>query len=311
MNDQFATIYSDLTTEPPDPVKFKASNNCTSGSGLGRQISTAGYVIEDLEHPAAKTINALAPVTKEHRSDLKKSTANSGFENAAKKIFTKELLTSNLVDISRTETLSNYGVSSFEEDLRMSLIAESKKRRKAGKTIGGNQVKNTDNSGFAYTLNTVRFSKVTIQEYPLQPGRNPGGNKGCPLAIGWEPISTETVDLDVFEASRTGHRRGKEQLKLVSEHREHILLEMGYTSNEIAAATKSANKARRGRYETIARLKSTRSLEMLEDFRDNLHNFVTFGMKKRREEQFLAPFNDPGKTPRDETTVRRNLGIST
>merc|ERR1712238_539442 len=29
--------------------------------------------------------------------------------------------------------------------------------------------------------NVVHFSNVTIQEYPIQPGDNPGGNTGCPL----------------------------------------------------------------------------------------------------------------------------------
>ena len=145
---------------------------------------------------------------------------------------------------------------------------------------------------FVPPRNNVRFSKITIQEYSLQPGCNPGGNKGCPLTIGWEPISCETVDLDVFEDSRSGNRRCKDQLKLVSEHREHILRKMGYTTNEIMASTKSANKARRARFQTIAQLKSTKSLEMVEDFRDSLNNFITLGRKKRHEEKFLAPFKN-------------------
>jgi len=144
--------------------------------------------------------------------------------------------------------------------------------------------------------NVVHFSNVTIQEYPIQPGDNPGGNTGCPLTIGWDVIGLPvTVPLDKYEKFRycddSIHcRRPSSQLILVSSHREHILRQLGYSNKSINAGTKAANQTRRNRYQTIARLKSSKYEEFLEVIRKNVHILITCGQKKRRERKYLEPY---------------------
>lgn len=267
MEDQFAIYYSDLTTTSPDHVQFDTA------------YSSPTVMVEELHHPAAKTINVLSP---EKRSFVE-SSSSSDFEiSTANKIYTKELISSNTVDQAReTETLSEYGVSTFDRDMHECHIAEKVNRLKAE----GNPT-----TAKTSTKKGVRFSSITIQEYSLQPGVNPGGTKGCPLTIGWKPISKDTLDLDVFESVRTKHRRNHDQLKLVSIHREQVLREMGYTMRDIMEGTKEATRARRHRYSTIARLKSTDSQEIIEDLQRNVQNLVSFGSKRRKERKFLAPY---------------------
>ena len=130
---------------------------------------------------------------------------------------------------------------------------------------------------------------------------NPGGTKGCPLTIGWEVIGKDDLDLDVFESLRSEHRRRGDQLKLVSAHREQMLRRMGYSMREIMDGEKAANKTRRARFNTIARLCSSDSQEKLEDLQRNMKNLVTFGSKKRREQKLLAPYQDEQKTTNNKT----------
>merc|ERR1712238_451891 len=143
--------------------------------------------------------------------------------------------------------------------------------------------------------NVVHFSNVTIQEYPIQPGDNPGGNTGCPLTIGWDVIGLPvTISLDKYEKFRDCDdsihcRRPSSQLIYVSSHREHILRQLGYSNKSINAGTKAANQTRRNRYQNIARLKSSKYEGFLEVIRKNVHNLITCGQKKRRERKYLEP----------------------
>ena len=259
------------------------------------RISAAGLLCSgDLDYPAAKTINILSPVTKQRRwSYGQKKLHFSASENTANKVFAKELLSNNLVNKSRTTSLSNYGVNKFNENLRESLLLE-----KINRLIGAGSEEISESSSCKCDSSAtvapkkVRFSEITIQEYTIEPGDNPGGTSGCPLTIGWEPISSNTIDIDSFEDVRQTGRRTFHQLKLVQAHRQNLLLGMGYSMRSIMAGTKAANLTRRDRYATIARLHSIKSQEIMEGFRNNVHNLVTFGKKRRLEQKFLAPFKE-------------------
>jgi len=280
MEDQFDAYYSDLTTTAPDHVGYCI--NYKSDSLLDERISAAGLSCTgDLDHAAAKTINILSPVFKSCEFE-NGNLPFTAFDNTANKVFTKELLK------ACTRKLSNDGMSSFDEDLRKCLLLEKR-----------NRLKSKANSSVARPTSTtkasVRFSTITIQEYPIQPGENPGGNKGCPLTIGWKPISIDTVELNAFEDVRCKNRRHLSRLRFVSAHREQILLGMEYSMRAIHAGTKAANLARRGRYQTISRLRSSQFQETMEDIRNKIRNLVTFGRKKRREKKLLASYLENSK----------------
>lgn len=318
MNDQFVIYCSDSTTTARDHVisKFNtASTDHTSEcSRVDERLSAERLSADglsctgELDYPAAKSIHVLSPIVKQKRnSDVNgngKITLQSrppAFENTANRVFTKELLLSSMLNKCSSRSLSSKGYNNFDEDVQQCLRAEKKASRdssgKSDHTASTSTVTSNSTSTRTSTQATVRFSKITIQEYSIQPGENPGGSIGCPLTIGWDPIHTETLDLDVFERYRGDNRRNLLEMKLESAHRTQILKGMGYSVNAIRAGTKSANLGRRDRYETISRLRSSKSQEMLEGFRHRFHNVVTLGQKKRRERKFLAPYIDANHKP--------------
>lgn len=277
-NKLFAAYYSDSLSTSPDHVQYDTKNNYTSAAGLRCTGS--------LDFPAAKAISVLSPVVSGGKH---KQSRHSSFDIIANKLLTRELVSSNRDNNSRARSFSDYGVSSFDENLRTSLLVGQIDRLK----LEGIDNHNSSSARIAPTTTCkcrVRFATITIQEYPIEPGVNPGGTKGCPLTIGWDPLSTKHVDIDVFENARSENRRDLSQLKLVSAHREKLLLGLGYTMRSIQAGTKAANLTRRSRFGTISRLHTIASQEIMEGLRSNLHNFVTLGNKKRREQKFLAPY---------------------
>lgn len=267
MNDNFAAYYSDISTTAPGQIKFETSYTTDSR-------------VDEIDDPAAKAINVLSPVRKRHSSCGDKD--SSEFETwTANKIYTKELV---FINQSRAINSEPYGANTFDQDLRESIM-ETKINRLKQEGMGKAEEPQTKSAG-------VRFSKVTVKEYSIQPGVNPGGSKGCPITMGWNPISTDIVDVNVFEKIRDEHRRPQPELKLVSAHREQMLKELGYSRKAILEGTKAANQERRRRFNTIARLKSSESQEMMEGLQRNVQNLVTFGSKKRREQKFLAPYTE-------------------
>jgi len=271
-------------------------------------------------------------------------------------------------------TTNGRGNSSFDVDMLKRFIEKEEERgsnHNTGNTIvraahissscTGNGNGNGNGTTKRHGTSSVRFSDVTIQEYPIQPGTNPGGTIGCPITIGWEPIglpvtvsvnmyehfrsdkkygirnnnaytktNTNTNNRCYFENGRNNNeadggdedddycimcaRRSSSGLTLVSAHREHILKKLGYSNRSIRAGTKSANQARRLRYNTIARLKSSKAEEFLESLWKTVRNMTTFGWEQRRERAYLAPFilsSSSSSSPISPSTSKAGMDYST
>jgi hypothetical protein len=256
-----------------------------------------GVLYDYLDHPEAAALAVLSPVSSS--SNNKKSTWSNN--KAASKVFTREV---------RNKCRHNFAVGHFNADLEniLTVMADhDKEKTNANPTtvittkIEDEETINDDDDDQQQLLqlhhmSVVTFSVVTIQEYPIQPGDNPGGHTGCPITIGWDPLSEPvTLDLDAYEEVRHFNRRLPHEMELVSAHRQDLLLRMGYSAHEILVATWEANKIRRNRYQTIASLKSTYSQERVETFRKKFHNLMTFGGAKREERKFLAPYKKTQK----------------
>jgi hypothetical protein len=50
----------------------------------------------------------------------------------------------------------------------------------------------------------------TIYEFDIIMGDNPGCREGCPIAIGSKLLSTDVIQLNVYERFRGNRRHGKE-----------------------------------------------------------------------------------------------------
>ena len=235
---------------------------------------------EGIPTSSTKTRSTTSNKTKQkHSYKIKKE---DFADHYASKVFTREL--------HNKKRRHNFTLGHFHDDLENILTTVITHHDKEEKKKSNIEDEPTIDENETQTC-CVNFSVVTIQEYSIEPGDNPGGNKGCPLTIGWDPVSEPvTFDLDAYEEVRHFNRRLPREMELVSAHRQDLLLRMGYSAHEIIAATREANNIRRNRYKTIDSLKSTESQERIEGLRKKLHNLMTFGGAKRQERNFLAPY---------------------
>lgn len=100
----------------------------------------------------------------------------------------------------------------------------------------------------------LRFSTVTIREYPILLGDNVTV-KGPPISIDWEHIDEKSFGLEDYEEACKYTRRTQVELKMPSKHREEILREIGYSRQEIQKSVKKSNIARHKRKRTVETLK--------------------------------------------------------
>ena len=108
----------------------------------------------------------------------------------------------------------------------------------------------------------VKFGEsITIQEYPIELGDNPGCSAGAPIQIGWTPFKTTIRNLDLYEYCRGDRRRGTALLLSVPE-RNKILLRLGYSQEEIQDLTEAVTHARKQRAETVEVLQKQGSLSL-------------------------------------------------
>jgi hypothetical protein len=96
------------------------------------------------------------------------------------------------------------------------------------------------------TNKQVTFGDLTIAEYPIELGDNPGCSRGAPLTIGWEPRVISTVNLEFYECTR-GDRRSGKQLMIPVFKRAALLFEAGYSIEQIGTATEQVMLARKKR----------------------------------------------------------------
>ena len=78
----------------------------------------------------------------------------------------------------------------------------------------------------------VTFGDLTITEYPIIMGANPACN-GCPITIGWEPMGTHTRNLELYEYTRSQTRQSRRKLVIPVHKRSTMLLDAGYTQEQI------------------------------------------------------------------------------
>jgi hypothetical protein len=133
----------------------------------------------------------------------------------------------------------------------------------------------------------VRFSDVTVREYPIIIGDNPGGvKKGPPLTIAWLSVSSISMSLDTYEQTQEP-RRTELELQMTVSDRVIMLRNLGFSRNDINLATKEAYTARMKRKETRANLDDSDHHERREAMVRTAQNIMTLGTKHRREKAFL------------------------
>lgn len=99
-------------------------------------------------------------------------------------------------------------------------------------------------------LKQVIFDEVIVREYPRILGDNPAVGYGPPVTIGWKFHDEYSVAVSFYEHSRRKLRRTR-RTKLSSAKRTKILLEAGYTLEEIGDAIWMANEIKAQRTDSF------------------------------------------------------------
>jgi len=95
-------------------------------------------------------------------------------------------------------------------------------------------------------------SSVSIREYETILADNPACTEGPSIGIGWKYyIADRPTSLEYMDSLPKRH---KSELILSSRDRKSMLLNLGYSSQEIAASIRSANKTRHQRKTTVQNL---------------------------------------------------------
>jgi hypothetical protein len=133
----------------------------------------------------------------------------------------------------------------------------------------------------------VRFGNVSIRQYSVIVGDNPGGHAGPPLSIGWEHDDEVTLDVLEYEQQRPPRRKGREMLVPVDVRVER-LRDAGYSRSDIVALTKPVNLARTQRRRTLETLHLQPLYQLHEKLSRKTLLLLTGGRRKRSERKLLA-----------------------
>ena len=109
---------------------------------------------------------------------------------------------------------------------------------------------------------TVRFSDVTVREYPMIVGDNPAVSCGPPVTIDWEYNNEQIMSLDAH-CHLNPYPRRKRQMLMPLHLREFILIHTDCKYSDILKATNEATNIRIKRMSTL----NSSILDRLGEFR--------------------------------------------
>jgi len=110
----------------------------------------------------------------------------------------------------------------------------------------------------------VTFDEITIREYPMELGENPGCSSGAPVQLGWDHMSSHTRSVDLYEYIRDD-RRDRSSLRLPVQRRAQILLSSGYSLEQIATAALNVAEIKKFRSESLKKQGWERASLLLEN----------------------------------------------
>jgi len=154
-------------------------------------------------------------------------------------------------DVSKVSHLSDVMDSIANASISHDNCSEVKSKDQTESSKKSNNKSKRTPSSYQYK---VKFTDITVREYPQILGENPGCSNGPSMAIGWEYREHPTLLLDAFEALRAPFRDSKKILLVPCEKHEKRLRRMGYSPLEIAEAVRRDNKSRCQRRQTVSNM---------------------------------------------------------
>ena len=135
----------------------------------------------------------------------------------------------------------------------------------------------------------VRFHTVEFREYPIILCDNPSAS-GPPIGLGWRynPKDTLRAEIDAYESHRDLNdqdRRCKNQLRIPSDKREDILLDVGYSRSEIRLVVQtSATEKEKQRVKLLRK-------QRIEPFLKGVNN-IKLGLRRSNSASSLRQIED-------------------
>ena len=145
-----------------------------------------------------------------------------------------------------TEAAAEASFSSTEERLRRLRLQQDRRASDTNddaSSSSSSDASDSDHDDDDDVTKRVSFESVEIIELPFALGDNPSVSHGPPLTTEWEAQHRTTLDLDFFETYRPSRRTGR-NLVVSYEDREKLLLEHGFSKQQIAAASTEAAKTK-------------------------------------------------------------------
>jgi len=141
----------------------------------------------------------------------------------------------------------------------------------------------------------VSFHTIEIREYVQLLGDHPSVSNGPPLTIGWDYHCNDPIPIDIYEIKR-GRPRMANELVMSTFLREKVLMNSGFSREEIAKAVREAKKIKSKRAKTVKNIKYQNAQYIAECLIRRLKNIFLFpwtreGNKLRLKQEALEVRN--------------------
>lgn len=151
---------------------------------------------------------------------------------------------------------------------------------------------------------SVRFGSLTVRDYPIMHGDNPGGEWGPAITIEWDYLDERTLPIDDYEASRP-RRRKLQKLQLSPFVRREMLWAAGYSRMQIKQLEAHLHELRKKRRASASSAHLDRFREAAESAKRKARNVMSMGQLKRDERRQLDSL-----LPLDDVFAFKKMGRS-
>lgn len=197
--------------------------------------------------------------------------------------------------------------------LNSSKITDLRRKRRALRalakqnTFGSTDGNSVSTANFSAGSMRVSYGHITIREYGMIPGDNPGVSRGVPLSLDWQHFWEGNFPVDTYESVKTEPRHHLE-MRVPAEVRAKILRDSGSNWKEIQSSIRAANITRRDRLNTLRRLPSQNFDEKVEKLGRGFKKMFGAGKKSRDSHEQRVYDHTPEK--RSDLDISQDSKIS-
>lgn len=221
-----------------------------------------------------------------HRSS--RHTVNLDEISTASKITSQEFLDTS----SQRQMCENGGSETVNSPVRIEEVSESEEEAEPDERL--QILKPFVAPLTSHSERHVHFSTVSVREYPICMGTNPGSSRGIPITMGWEVVEEKNCNVDEYQnRPRAAHLH---QFRMAPLDRVLMLKRLGYSGQQIKEGADLVDEFRAQRRRTSSTLHFSRLHEFLERLQRSILNGTIRKSRKRKEREFLRQYKSKSPT---------------